>query len=72
MTYPVHGTWLSTTEFGLCITFIILCPIFVGLRLWSRIISADRRVHTFTLSDVFVVVGCVSQPAGCGHSSSFT
>lgn len=62
MVFPANGTWLSTTEFGICITFIIICSTFVGLRLWARSLSRSFRLHVFTLSDVFVVIGYVSRP----------
>ena len=55
MTVPANGDWLTTTEFALCVTFILICIIFVALRLWAR----RLRQRSLSLTDLFVGLGLV-------------
>ncbi|KAL9057728.1 MAG: hypothetical protein Q9162_002202 [Coniocarpon cinnabarinum] len=57
MTFPKNGTRLSTTEFAFCIIFILICTLFLGLRLWSRTLQKGRRPHALTVSDFVVTIG---------------
>ena len=58
MVFPIHGgTWLSTTEFALFVTFLAICTLFITLRIWSRTLQKGLRPRALSISDYVVFIG---------------